>query len=104
MHLPDVTLRENLMAYQNIIAGNNFLIAVWMNLKPFLVLEIAKVYPPDTVILQFIMNLHCKKNLPDVTNLGDLRWYLFSNCGKDIENPPPTDRTIPFASYSQSSL
>ena len=39
-----VTLRENLMAYQNNIAGNNFLIAVGMNLKPFLILEIAKVY------------------------------------------------------------
>ena len=43
---------------------------------------------------QFIMKLYCKKNLPDVTNLGDLRWYLFSKCEKDIENLPPTEPSL----------
>ena len=85
------------MVYQNNIAGNNFLIAVRMNLKPFLVLEIAKSLPSDAVILhlqQFIMKLYCKKNLPDVTNLSDLRWYLFRKCEKDIENLPPTEPSL----------
>ena len=40
------------------------------------------------------MKLYCKKNLPDVTNLGDLRWYLFSKCEKDIENLPPTESSL----------
>ena len=56
-----------------------------------------KSLPSDTVILhlqQFIMKLYCKKNLPDVTNLGDLRWYLFRKCEKDIENLPPTEPSL----------
>ena len=40
------------------------------------------------------MKLYCKKNLPDVTNLGDLRWYLFSKCEKDIENLPPAEPSL----------
>ena len=58
-------------------------------LEAFSYLGNCESLPSDTVILplqQFIMKLYCKKNLPDVTNLGDLRWYLFSKCEKDIEN------------------
>ena len=40
------------------------------------------------------MKLYCKKKLPDITNLGDLRWYLFSKCEKDIEHLPPTESSL----------
>ena len=62
-----------------------------MKLKHFSYLASGKGMPSQFLIFnlqQFVITLYCKKRLTAIKTLGDLRWYLFSKCEKDIENLP----------------
>lgn len=65
--------------------------------EAFSYLGSGKNMPSQFVIFnlqQFVMKLYCKKGLTNIKNLGDLRWYLFSKCEKDIEKLPPTESSL----------
>ena len=42
----------------------------------------------------FVMDLHCQKRPLTISNIGELRWYMFSKFQYESEKLPPTKSTL----------